>query len=324
MEAIKTYLDNVFTAFPQTDRVLTLKREMLAGMEEKYNELKEEGKSEHEAIGSVIANFGSIDEIAEELGTLQGISEPESGIKLSAGEVYAYLEQMRKSSIWIGIGVWLVMAGICAMLLITSLTGSLNGAAEDTISAVGVVVLLVMIAIAVPVFIVNGLRIDQYKHFNEHKILLDVQTQADLEQRRTQYNTMFIAKLSIGVALIILAVGAFVLLGTLEYQFLSLVLLLFIVGFSAFLFVTAGMGKSAFDVVLGKGDYADKARNVKAEKVIGTVSSVYWPAMVAVYLLWSIVWDAWSISWVIWPVAGVLFGGIAGGLGAWHYTENGR
>ena len=45
MDAIKTYLDNVFAAFPQTERVLAFKREMLMGMEEKYYELKRENKS---------------------------------------------------------------------------------------------------------------------------------------------------------------------------------------------------------------------------------------------------------------------------------------
>ena len=317
METIRTYLDNVFAAFPQTDRVLALKREMLAGMEEKYNALKEEGKSEHEAVGSVIANFGSIDEIVEELGFEQGAPEPESGIRLSVAEVNAYLEQMRKSSIFIGIGVWLILVGVCAMIMI----GALSKAEDDTISAVGVVVLLVTIAAAVPVFIVNGMRLDRFKHYNEQKILLDPLTRAELEQSRTQNNASFIAKISVGVALIILAVGAVVLLGTLEYMRLPLVLLFFAIGCSVLLFITAGMGKSAFDVILGRGDYVDKARNVKAEKVIGTISSVYWPVIVAGYLLWSLVWDAWRISWVIWPVAGVLFGGISGGLGAWYYTK---
>jgi len=32
MDAIKTYLDNVFSAFPKTDRVQNMKREMLASM----------------------------------------------------------------------------------------------------------------------------------------------------------------------------------------------------------------------------------------------------------------------------------------------------
>ncbi|MCL2352406.1 MAG: permease prefix domain 1-containing protein, partial [Firmicutes bacterium] len=68
MDAIETYLDNVFAAFPQNKRVLALKKEMLANMEEKYHALKQQGKSENEAVGTVISDFGSIDEIAAELG----------------------------------------------------------------------------------------------------------------------------------------------------------------------------------------------------------------------------------------------------------------
>ena len=49
MDAIKMYLDNVFAAFPQTEQVQALKREMLSSMEEKYLALKQEGRSEHEA-----------------------------------------------------------------------------------------------------------------------------------------------------------------------------------------------------------------------------------------------------------------------------------
>ena len=36
-------------------------------MEDKYNELKSEGKSENEAIGIVISEFGNIDELINEL-----------------------------------------------------------------------------------------------------------------------------------------------------------------------------------------------------------------------------------------------------------------
>ena len=35
MNTIKTYLDNVFAAFPQTENVQALKRDMQADMEEK-------------------------------------------------------------------------------------------------------------------------------------------------------------------------------------------------------------------------------------------------------------------------------------------------
>ena len=61
MDVIKTYLDNVFAGFPQTEQVRALKREMLSSMEEKYHALIESGKSEHEAAYGVIADFGRID-----------------------------------------------------------------------------------------------------------------------------------------------------------------------------------------------------------------------------------------------------------------------
>ena len=37
------------------------------------------------------------------------------------------------------------------------------------------------------------------------------------------------------------------------------------------------------------------------------VASIYWPAAVVIYLLWSFIFDAWDISWILWPVAAVAF-----------------
>ena len=47
-----------------------LKEEILSNMEEKYRELKKQGHSENEAIGTVISEFGNIDELVRELGIL--------------------------------------------------------------------------------------------------------------------------------------------------------------------------------------------------------------------------------------------------------------
>jgi len=122
--------------------------------------------------------------------------------------------------------------------------------------------------------------------------------------------------------LIIIAVAALIFFGRLGDGVAPLVILLFTIGFSVFLFVTAGMLGEAYDTILGKGDYKNKASNNKIEKFVGTIAAVYWPTIVAAYLLWSFVGNAWHISWVIWPVAGVLFGAIAGGIGAWHSTNS--
>lgn len=51
----------------------------------------------------------------------------------------------------------------------------------------------------------------------------------------------------------------------------------------------------------------------KDDPFISFVASIYWPATVIIYLLWSFVFDAWDISWIIWPVAAIAFGIFATG-----------
>ena len=63
MDTIKNYLDNMFSAFPKTAEISKIKENLFSNMEDKYNELKQSGKSENEAIGIVISEFGNIDEL---------------------------------------------------------------------------------------------------------------------------------------------------------------------------------------------------------------------------------------------------------------------
>jgi len=322
METIKTYLDNVFAVFPQTERVLALKLEMLTGMEEKYHELIADGKSEHEAVGSVIANFGSIDEIVAEMGIAPNAAEPDDGIRLSGEEAFDFLAQTRRSSSFIAIGVWLVLAGVSAMLLI----GWLYGADDSIFSAFGVLVLLLTVAGAVPIFIVNAMRLERFEIYELQGVQLDMQTQADIEKQSARYTPRFIARISTGAVFLILAVGALIFARSLGYGFQMIIVLIMTAGFSVFLFIPAGMIKSAYDVLLNKGDYAEIVRFSrfelkKGERIIATVASAYWPLVIAAYLLWSFIGSAWSISWVIWPAAALLFGAIAGGIGAWFATS---
>ncbi|MFB9276189.1 permease prefix domain 1-containing protein [Cohnella cellulosilytica] len=58
----------MFAGLPRNPELMRLKQELLTGMEEKYLELKREGKSENEAIGIVISEFGNIEELTAELG----------------------------------------------------------------------------------------------------------------------------------------------------------------------------------------------------------------------------------------------------------------
>jgi|GEM_PF-1460551 len=67
METIRDYLDKMFARYPSTPEVLRAKSELGQMMEDKYNELIAAGKSKNEAIGTVIAEFGDLDELIANL-----------------------------------------------------------------------------------------------------------------------------------------------------------------------------------------------------------------------------------------------------------------
>ena len=68
METIKNYLETMFSQLPNTSEVIKAKNELGQIMEDKYQELLNEGKTENEAVGIVISEFGNLDELAEDLG----------------------------------------------------------------------------------------------------------------------------------------------------------------------------------------------------------------------------------------------------------------
>ncbi len=68
MDTIMNYLENMFASMPKSKQMQQLKDDLLVHMEDKYQELKRAGKSENEAIGVVIAEFGNMEEIMDEFG----------------------------------------------------------------------------------------------------------------------------------------------------------------------------------------------------------------------------------------------------------------
>ena len=93
METIISYIDNLFRNYPDTPQVQKARQELLGIMEDKYQELKAEGRSEHEAIGIVISEFGSMEEIAFELDLDQKPTTEGEARKEDREEKYLTLEQ---------------------------------------------------------------------------------------------------------------------------------------------------------------------------------------------------------------------------------------
>lgn len=321
METIRTYLENMFMSLPRTKDVLKAKEELLSMMEDKYSELKSEGKSENEAVGIVIAEFGNLQELADELGieeTLKKMDDQPVRNVLGVGTARDFIDNRVKASVRIGAGVLLCIWAPILLIIAGTLEGTgyflnwtngMNGAL-----AAGLVVLFVMVAVAVGLFIMSGALMGRYHLDTDGNFRLDFDASNYVRNEEDRFRMNFAARVTIGVVTCIFSVIPIVVLGIMDfgdvYLGVGVGLMLLLVGGAVFLFITAGMQSGAYQILLKKGEYSEEARvRTKAAERIG---AFYWPLIVLLYLLWSFLTGRWYLTWIIWPIAGLLFAAITG------------
>ncbi len=308
METIKNYLDNLFAGLPKTAKVLELKNNILANMEDKYNELKYQGKTENEAIGIVISEFGNIDELVSELGIYQDSRSPSQPL-VTPQEVDGYLRVKKINGLQVGIGVFLCILAPALLILSSSLIDNgllFNGLTGDAAYIPGLISLLLLIAVAVGIFIYSGMNFERYK-FMEEGIQLPMGTEANLRRRYEAFNPTYYLCVIVGVCLLIVSPASLFITSVIggNAEDYGVVILLIIVAIAVFLFISAGSVRESYEKLLQIGDSAPKK---KEDKVIGAVAACVWPLAVAIFLFLGFVYGLWYIAWVIFPITGILFG----------------
>ena len=134
--------------------------------------------------------------------------------------------------------------------------------------------------------------------------MLDRAAESYVREIQAQNRPGHTLRIACGTVLCILGVLPIIICGILECSDwilqLTVGLLLAIVAFAVWLFVTAGVRGGSYDLLLQEGEYTP------ARKKFRYFEDIYWPIVTAIYLAWSFLTMDWHITWIIWPVAGCL------------------
>lgn len=316
MEALLNYLNTMFNGLPQTEEVRRAKKELQQMMEDKYHQLKQEGKTENEAVGQVISEFGNLDELAEQLGIGKQVSEaatPEAMMAMNSEQVERYLADNAKTSDRIALGVMACIISPVLLILLAMMADSgLIG--ENVAKATGLAAMFVFIAFGIYQFIVHGMAQEKYEELDYKLVALSPFMDAQVREKREAFQPLFARRIALGVILILVGFIIVTTISILEIKpdyilGIAIGILLLLVAISVRLFIKYGSHNQAFDKLLNRGDY--NAQGKRGNETAERISGVYWSLVVAGYLLWSFLGNAWSISWVVWPIAGVLFGAVS-------------
>lgn len=285
--------------------------------------LKEEEEGSYEDVSffketySYEENTSDIGSVSEEKSSFE--KEMENARELTKDEVEEYKDTYSWSMRKIAFGVFLIVFGVGVSSLFDILT-DYQILPEPITDGLMAVAILTCVVIAVRFFILSGMRLEKFEYLQKESFKLPENLKMKLETEDTEYQPVFIKKITFGVVFIICGVIACVLLNSIGEgmniamldDHISGAVLIIMVSIAVRQLIIAGMSKGIYDILLQREDYTarNKKHNEEFEKVIGMVAGVYWTLVAAAYLGYSFITNDWQHSWIIFPVAGCIFGAI--------------
>ncbi|HIY29410.1 MAG TPA: helix-turn-helix domain-containing protein [Candidatus Mediterraneibacter intestinipullorum] len=235
---------------------------------------------------------------------------------VSLEEANTFMDIVQNMAAKVAAGVSICVLSPILLILLAALSDQEGGhiIPEALAVAVGLPVLLVMVAGAVALFIWYGRKTERFEYLEKDLVELAYGVTGVVEKRKKGYEPSHGVSLVIGVGLCILSAIPLFVLGALDENGMlaiyGVIFCLMIVSAGVFFLIRTCMIFGSFQKLLEEGDYS-RARKT-AEKRNEVISTVYWCVVTAVYLGWSFYTMEWYRTWIIWPCAGVLFGAVLG------------
>ncbi len=307
METIKNYLESMFRGLPLTEKVMKAKSELLQMMEDKYTELIRSGKTENEAVGEVIQNFGNLDDLADDLGIKEILYETKYSEvqrrKLSFEEVTEYFERVKRAAGIRAAGIMFCI--LCVIFPIMADAIRIN-------EIIGVVLMFLCAGIGVVLIVSSSSMMEQWRFVRREPCSIDAVSIDYLKNRNRDFTPTYSVMHSVGILLCILCFIPAVIFDEFGGRFwdnMSGAMLFVFVGFGVFLIVYSNTIKRTFTRLLGINDQTEffepeERRMGKIKNpTIRAIMMCYWPVVTCIYLCVSFLTFKWHMTWLIWPIA---------------------
>ncbi len=229
--------------------------------------------------------------------------------QVSMEEASAFLEHNGRAAGTISTGVMMCILSPVLLILLSGLAEAEKIAMNTRIAEMaGTAVLLIIVAAAVGMFVMTGMRGKEYEYLENIDIDTAYGVSGMARERRSQYAERHTRLLIVGIMLCIIAAVPLLILDMSNYSnntdvlpIAGVCLMIMTVAAGVKMIVLTCIRQDGFDKLLEEGDYT------RLNKKAGKYDGVYWGIALAVYLIWSFVTNRWDISWIVWPIAGVLY-----------------
>ena len=331
MNVIHAYLDTMFSKYPATPKMLEAKSELREMMEDAYQAAIASGKSENEAVGQVITDFGNLDELAPVLGITAEVGQPATERAhqqvahpvprqhppITLDEAQGFTETFRANQSLLSIAVALFVISPATLVSLVLLGDNPRFPIPETLAIfIGLSALFAFVLVGVSLIVVRHRRLAVYDRILEGTFTPDPAVTVWTEQLKREHRQGPSALLVVAIALWILA--ALPLVGSAlmsdyfpvwgdELVGIGLPITLVMVALGLLIWLPTEWRSSA-------AEYLEGAESERVEKTfpvsIQVVMRLLWPVTLIVYLAWSFLGQAWGISWIVWVIAAAVHWGL--------------
>ena len=242
-------------------------------------------------------------------------ADTEGATFVSMEEANAFLSYKAESAPRIALGVLLcILSPITLILLCGAQESGRLPLTEMQAAMIGLIVLILMVAGAVLLFVLSGMKGNKYEYLEKNTLDTAYGVSGMVRERQQREESDHTRGVALGVVLCVLAViPLFALLlwrGEDDfYGVLGVAATMTLAGIGVYILLKAAIPWEAYRMLLEEGDYT-RARKRNNRQYGGA----YWSIVTAAYLAVSFITRRWDMTWIIWPVAAGLYG-VVGEIG---------
>ncbi len=220
--------------------------------------------------------------------------EVQDGPKLSEKAEYDTL--MDRFSKQMSLAVMLVLMGSSILLGMSAL--------GEKCTDYGLVVFLLFVAVSVPIFVMRGIELGNYKQ--KYPRLENFYTEKEIDAYNVKFTRMIAGAIGIlMVGLVVFMALVVVNLFGKDNAMSAAVFMLFVTA-AVPMFVYAGIQKSKYDI-----EQYNKENSIESQLVsekMGKVAGVIMMLATIIFLLLGFLGKMWALAWLVYPVGGILCG----------------
>ena len=218
------------------------------------------------------------------------------------GEKKGYEKLMSKFSKGIALAIGIILLGTTILLYFAGIPGTEELKEKNEI--MGVVILLLCVLIAVPIFIILGMQREEF--IKKNPKLANIYS----EEENEKFNSKFQKSLAGSVALTLLGTILLIFVSGMklvdEESTIPVVILMAFVTIAVPIIVYFGIQKDKYDIEKYNKENSEEYK--KENSKVGKISGVIMLIATILFLISGLIYNMWYINWIVYPIGGIMCG----------------